>query len=50
MIMNIVEEGEEVIWLGIEMIINPIERAKQIGLYFEAIKKLKEKQRGGNND
>lgn len=41
MMLNIVEEGEEKIFLDIELIKRPLERIKQKGLYYEAIKKLR---------
>lgn len=44
MMLNIVEEGEEFIFRNIEYIIDPLERIKQKGIYFEAIKRLKERK------
>jgi len=46
MMINIVEFGEKEIWLDIEIISDPIERAKQKGLYYKALKKInKEKDK-----
>jgi len=43
MMLDIVELGEEQVWLDIEMICNPIERAGVKGLYYEGLKRLKKK-------
>ena len=44
--MDIVEYGEGEIWKDIEAISNPIERAKKKGLFYFAIKRLKQKFKG----
>ncbi len=43
MMMDIVDFGEDQVWLDIEMICNPIERASVKGLYYEGLKRLKKK-------
>jgi len=50
MMMDIVDFGEEQIWIDIEMISNPISRAKEKGLYYEANKRLAEKSKGKDNE
>lgn len=41
MMIEIIEEGEETIYKGIELVKCPIKRIRQRQLYFEAITKLK---------
>lgn len=43
MMLDIVELGEEQVWLDIEIIKNPIERASLKGLYYEGLKRLHKK-------
>jgi len=46
MMMSIVDFGEEQTWLDIEELKDPITRFNFRHLYFEAIKKLKQKFKG----
>ena len=43
MMLDIVELGEEQVWLDIEMIKNAIKRAGVKGIYYEGLRRLKKK-------
>jgi len=43
MMLDIVELGEEQVWLDIESVKNPIERASLKGCYYEGLRRLHKK-------
>jgi len=47
MMIEIIEEGEETIYKGIELIKCPIKRTRQRQLYFNAVNKLKRRFKDG---
>jgi len=47
MMIEIIEEGEETIYKGIELIKCPINRIKERQLYFNAVNKLKRRFKNG---
>lgn len=50
MMMDIVDFGEEQVFLDIERISNPLDRAREKGLYYEAKKRLTKKFKGEDDE